>query len=148
MKNMKRELIKTIKVDKANMLHIAESGKINGTLLLEIERVMDDYKNNDSNQNEMFTSKYKLSLIVLRNLLKRSGLTKGAESAQFLLDEIDQNGYKIKETVGSICKDVLPDSKAYWKMRCEMLEKSLDNTYSEEEKTFYSIMHHNLMHKR
>jgi len=145
---MKRELIKTIKVDVANMLHIAESGKINGTLLLEIERVMDEYKNNDRNQNEMFTSKYKLSLIVLRNLLKRSGLTKGAESAQFLLDEIEQNGYKIKETLSSICKDVIPESKEYWKMRCEMLEKSLDNTYSEEEKTFYSIMHHNLMHKR
>ena len=108
---MKRELINTIKLDVANMLHIAESGKINGTLLLEIERVMDEYKNNDSNQNEMFTSKYKLSLIVLRNLLKHSGLTKGAESAQFLLDEIEQNGYKIKETVSYNCKNDLHDSK-------------------------------------
>lgn len=37
------DLIATIKVDKANIEHIAKTGKINGSLLLEIERVMKEY---------------------------------------------------------------------------------------------------------
>lgn len=37
-----RDLIKTIHVDKANFEHIAKTGVINGTLLLEIERVLDE----------------------------------------------------------------------------------------------------------
>ena len=38
-----RDLIDTIKVDKANLEHVASTGKINGTLLVEIERVMKEY---------------------------------------------------------------------------------------------------------
>ena len=40
---MKRKLIKTINVDKANFEHIAKTGNVNGTLLIEIERVMEEY---------------------------------------------------------------------------------------------------------
>lgn len=43
----KRELIKSIKICKANLDHISETGRINGTLLIEIERVMEEYKNMD-----------------------------------------------------------------------------------------------------
>lgn len=41
---MKRKLINTIKIEKANLEYIAKNGKINGTLLKEIERIMDEYK--------------------------------------------------------------------------------------------------------
>jgi hypothetical protein len=37
------EAIKSIHVDKANLQHIAETGKINGTLLTEIKKVLDLY---------------------------------------------------------------------------------------------------------
>lgn len=40
---LKKELIKTIIIDKANFEHIAKTGNINGTLLIEIERVMTEY---------------------------------------------------------------------------------------------------------
>jgi len=40
---MKKELIKSIHIDKANLEHIAKTGNINGTLLIEIERVMEEY---------------------------------------------------------------------------------------------------------
>jgi len=45
---MKRKLIKTINVDKANFEHIAKTGNINGTLLIEIERVMKEYAKQES----------------------------------------------------------------------------------------------------
>jgi hypothetical protein len=35
-----KDLISTIKVDKANLEHIAQTGKINGSLLTEIERII------------------------------------------------------------------------------------------------------------
>lgn len=38
-----RDLISTIKINKANLEHIAETGKINGNLLIEIERVMREF---------------------------------------------------------------------------------------------------------
>ena len=46
---MKRDLIKTIHVDKANLEHIAKTGNINGTLLIEIERVMTEYSQQQAN---------------------------------------------------------------------------------------------------
>lgn len=42
-KQRKRELINTINLNKPNLLHIAETGKINGNLLLEIESIMESY---------------------------------------------------------------------------------------------------------
>ena len=39
----KRELIKTISIVKGNLSHIESTGNINGTLLIEIERVMQQY---------------------------------------------------------------------------------------------------------
>lgn len=42
---MKRDLIRTIRLDSANLDHISKTGKINGTLLIEIERVMSEYAN-------------------------------------------------------------------------------------------------------
>lgn len=42
-KIMIRDLIKTIHIDKSNLEHIAKTGVINGTLLIEIERVFEDY---------------------------------------------------------------------------------------------------------
>lgn len=36
-------LIESIKIDKANLYHIADSGKINGTLYMEIRRIMEEY---------------------------------------------------------------------------------------------------------
>ena len=41
--SIKQELIKTIIIDEANLEYIAKSKTINGTLLVEIERVMDIY---------------------------------------------------------------------------------------------------------
>lgn len=46
---MKRELIKTIQINKANLEHIAKTGNINGTLLIEIERVMAEYAQSQAN---------------------------------------------------------------------------------------------------
>ena len=43
MTEKKRELIKTIVVIPSNLEHIAKTGIINGTLLVEIERVMETY---------------------------------------------------------------------------------------------------------
>ena len=43
MTEKKRELIKTIAVIPSNLEHIAKTGIINGTLLVEIERVMEAY---------------------------------------------------------------------------------------------------------
>ena len=40
----KRDLINTIKPNKGNLAYIAVSGKINGSLMTEIERVMDEWK--------------------------------------------------------------------------------------------------------
>ena len=40
---MKRELISTIIVEKSNFEYISKTGIINGTLLIEIERVMEQY---------------------------------------------------------------------------------------------------------
>ena len=37
------KLIKTINVDRANFEHIATTGNINGTLLIELVRVMKEY---------------------------------------------------------------------------------------------------------
>jgi len=37
------ELIKTINVNRANFEHIATTGNINGTLLIELARVMKEY---------------------------------------------------------------------------------------------------------
>jgi len=45
-----RKLIKSIKVDKANFEHIAKTGNINGTLLIEIERVMEKYASEKYNK--------------------------------------------------------------------------------------------------
>jgi len=39
----KKELISTIKIDKANLLNIASTGNINGSLLISMEKIMDDY---------------------------------------------------------------------------------------------------------
>ena len=39
----KREFIANIKVDKANLEHIAKTGVINGSLLIDIEKAMEDY---------------------------------------------------------------------------------------------------------
>jgi hypothetical protein len=47
---MKRDLIKTIHVDRANFNHIASSGRINGTLLIEIERVMAEHAQKQSTE--------------------------------------------------------------------------------------------------
>jgi len=47
---MKRKLIKTINIDKANFEHIAKIGNINGTLLIEIERIMDEYAKQESSE--------------------------------------------------------------------------------------------------
>ena len=41
----KRDLIKTIFIAGGNLEHIAKTKNINGTLLMEIERVMEQYKN-------------------------------------------------------------------------------------------------------
>lgn len=42
-KNIKRKLINSIHVNKGNFDHIANTGNINGTLYIEIERIMDEY---------------------------------------------------------------------------------------------------------
>ena len=52
MTEKKRELIKTIAVIPSNLEHIAKTGIINGTLLVEIERVMEAYA---AQQSEMPT---------------------------------------------------------------------------------------------
>lgn len=46
---MIRELINTIKIDAGNLEHIAKTGKINGTLLIEIERVMTEFARQSAN---------------------------------------------------------------------------------------------------
>jgi hypothetical protein len=51
MKLTKRELINTICIDKANLEHIASTGNINGILLIEIERIMDQFKKQESKLN-------------------------------------------------------------------------------------------------
>jgi len=43
--NTKRDLIKTIHCDRSNLEHIAKHQRINGTLLIEIERIMQEYAN-------------------------------------------------------------------------------------------------------
>ena len=40
----KRELIKTISIVQGNLSYIESTGVINGTLLIEIERVMEEYR--------------------------------------------------------------------------------------------------------
>jgi hypothetical protein len=45
MEKTKRELIKSIFIAGGNLEHIAKTKNINGTLLGEIERVMEEYKN-------------------------------------------------------------------------------------------------------
>ena len=46
-----RDLIKTIVVNRANLEHIAKTGNINGTLLIEIERVCEEYHNQQCNMH-------------------------------------------------------------------------------------------------
>jgi inorganic pyrophosphatase len=41
----KYKLIKSINVNRANFEHIAQTGNINGILLTELYRVMEEYKN-------------------------------------------------------------------------------------------------------
>jgi len=41
----KRKLIETISISRGNLEYIADNGVINGTLLVEIERVMGEYTN-------------------------------------------------------------------------------------------------------
>lgn len=41
MNERKLQLIKSIKIDASNLEHISTTGNVNGTLLLEIERIMD-----------------------------------------------------------------------------------------------------------
>jgi inorganic pyrophosphatase len=43
MDNIKRDLIRTIYVNEANFNYIRDTKHINGTLLQEIERVMEEY---------------------------------------------------------------------------------------------------------
>ena len=50
MTEKKRELIKTIAVIPSNLEHIAKTGIINGTLLVEIERVMEAYAAQQSDE--------------------------------------------------------------------------------------------------
>lgn len=54
---MKRKLINTIKIDAANLEFIAKTGKINGTLLIEIERVMTEYARQQVNGLERSSDK-------------------------------------------------------------------------------------------
>lgn len=44
----KRDLIETIQIAQGNLSYIEKTGKINGTLLTEIERVMEEYANQKS----------------------------------------------------------------------------------------------------
>lgn len=44
----KRELIASIVNNKANLEHIAQTGNINGSLLIEIEKVMQNYADQES----------------------------------------------------------------------------------------------------
>ena len=39
----KKDFIKTISIVRGNLSHIESTGNINGTLLIEIERVMEEY---------------------------------------------------------------------------------------------------------
>lgn len=43
-----REFIEEIEVKKSNLLHIGERGKINGSLLISIEKAMQGYANQES----------------------------------------------------------------------------------------------------
>ena len=46
----KRDLIKTISIVRGNLSHIESAGNINGTLLIEIERVMEEYAQQQVNR--------------------------------------------------------------------------------------------------
>ena len=41
--DIRKQLINSIHIDKANFEYIVKTGKINGTLLTEIKRVMSEY---------------------------------------------------------------------------------------------------------
>lgn len=45
-----REHISNIQVEKSNLQHIAETGKINGSLLLSIEKTMNDYSRSQTQE--------------------------------------------------------------------------------------------------
>ena len=60
---MKRELIKTIRIDNANLEHIAKTGIINGTLLTEIEIVMTEFAQKQANGVEQSYSNCNIPLV-------------------------------------------------------------------------------------
>lgn len=60
---MKRELINTIIINEANFDYIAKTKIINGTLLTEIERVMDTYAQQVSDEKYQYLAKQKLHLL-------------------------------------------------------------------------------------
>jgi hypothetical protein len=73
-----KELIKTICVDKANFQHIGNTGIINGTLLLEIKRVMTEYT------QQILTHKYNLSKE--NEKLKQRLIDNGLEKPSIIID--------------------------------------------------------------
>ncbi len=92
-RNKRLDIIKNIPVNRANFEYIAESGSINGSLMLDIEIAMDKYQQNT-------LTKYKVALreaIEFIEIFNRSELDSSmfndtadlfiAESKQLLKDE-------------------------------------------------------------
>lgn len=75
----RRDLIKTIIIDKSNFEHIAKTGNINGTLLIEIERVMEEYS------SKKFTQGYTCACA---NLVRKTGDADGTLECELLADNI------------------------------------------------------------
>ena len=75
----KRDLIKTIHVDQANFQHISQSGRINGTLLIEIERIMEEYA------SKKFTQGYTCACA---NLVRKTGNADGTLECELLGDSV------------------------------------------------------------
>ena len=73
-----RDLIKTIHVDKANFEHIAQTGVINGTLLLEIERVL--------HENSQELKRHKINLFKENDELRQRLIDAGLEKSAVVID--------------------------------------------------------------
>lgn len=78
---MKRELINTIKIDAANLEFIAKTGKINGTLLIEIERVMTEYARKQANGLERSSDKCHIQNVTVSLPLSNEQILKGIQTS-------------------------------------------------------------------
>lgn len=68
-----REHISNTQVEKSNLQHIAETGKINGSLLISIEKIIQDYSQYQTQELQEQNAEL---VEILKSLLKHNDITR------------------------------------------------------------------------